>query len=65
MEDTLNISRITHLLNRLRDSCLEGLDGTWDCSTEEGREAFQYMSDDCEEIAAFLNIKLEEYQPND
>lgn len=27
----------------VKKSCEEGLDGTWDCSTEEGREAFNDM----------------------
>ncbi len=56
-----SLERITQTLERLRNSCLEGLDGTWDCSTDEGREAFQYMAEECEEVARLLDLKLEEY----
>jgi hypothetical protein len=52
------LDSIKKLLVGLRNSCLEGLDGTWDCSTDEGREGFEPMADDCEEIAKLLNIKL-------
>lgn len=52
------MERVKQLLLNLRDSCLEGLDGTWDCSTDEGREGFESMADDCEEIAKLLDLKL-------
>lgn len=52
------LDSIKKLLVDLRNSCLEGLDGTWDCSTDEGRESFEPMADNCEEIAKLLNIKL-------
>lgn len=48
-------------LTRLRNSCQQGLDGTWDCSTDEGREGFEPMIDSCEEIAEMLGIELPEY----
>jgi hypothetical protein len=60
--DTAKKEKIKELLQLVRDSCLEGEDGTWDCSTEEGREGFIYMSDDCEKIAELLGIELEPYQ---
>jgi len=60
--DTAKKEKIKELLQLVRDSCLEGEDGTWDCSTEEGREGFIYMSDDCEKIAKLLGIELEPYQ---
>ena len=49
---------ISEELETLRNSCLEGLDETWDCSTKEGREGFQPMADSCEKIAAILGIDL-------
>ena len=52
------LNSIKKLLVNLRNSCLEGLDGTWDCSDDEGRESFEPMADNCEEIAKLLNIKL-------
>ena len=51
------LNSIKKLLVNLRNSCLEGLDGTWDCS-DEGRESFEPMADSCEEIANILKIKL-------
>jgi hypothetical protein len=63
--DTAKKEKIKELLQLVRDSCLEGEDGTWDCSTEEGREGFIYMSDDCEKIAELLGIELEPYQKED
>ena len=48
-------------LTRLRNSCQEGLDGTWNCSTDEGRDSFEPMIDDCEEIAKMLGIELPDY----
>jgi hypothetical protein len=52
--------KITRRLETLRNSCLEGLDGTWDCSTDEGKEGFQAMADSADEIAQMLGIKLPE-----
>jgi hypothetical protein len=37
------MKRVFDLLNVLKMSCQEGLDGTWDCSTEEGKESFGDM----------------------
>jgi len=34
------------ILRRLRSSCLEGYDGRWDCTTDEGRESFLPMVDE-------------------
>ena len=52
------LNSIKKLLALLRNSCLEGLDGTWDCSGDEGRESFEPMVSCCEEIAKLLNIKF-------
>lgn len=59
--DNTTIEKIKELLTTLRDSCREGEDGTWDCSTDEGKECFLYMSDDCEKIAKLLGIELKPY----
>jgi hypothetical protein len=37
------MKRVFDLLGVLKMSCQEGLDGTWDCSTEEGKESFGDM----------------------
>ena len=57
----MNKNKLKKELETLRNSCLEGKDGTWDCSTEEGREAFEPMAEACERIAENLGIKLDEY----
>lgn len=54
--------RIKHKLEVLRNSCLEGLDGTWDCSTTEGKEAFEPMAESCKKIADILGIELNPYE---
>lgn len=35
-------------------SCEEGKDGTWDCSTDEGKEGFTAIADDLEDVKSFL-----------
>ena len=52
--------KITRRLETLRNSCLEGLDGTWDCSTDEGKDGFQAMANSVDEVARLLSIKLPE-----
>jgi hypothetical protein len=37
------MKRVFDLLTILKMSCQEGLDGDWDCSTQEGRESFGDM----------------------
>lgn len=37
------MKRVFDLLNVLKMSCEEGLDGSWDCTTEEGKESFGDM----------------------
>ena len=39
----INKGKAQRLLNVLKKSCKEGLDGTWDCATEEGKKAFDDM----------------------
>ena len=63
--DTMDVQRIKELLIVLRDSCYQGEDGTWDCSTDEGKESFIPMADSCEEIASLLGIELPEYVNED
>ena len=52
------LNSIKKLLTLLRNSCLEGLEGTWNCSDDEGRQGFEPMADNCEEIAKLRNIRL-------
>jgi len=49
--------QVEDLLFSVRNSCIEGLDGTWDCSTDEGRESFEPMADDLDEIKELLSSK--------
>lgn len=50
------------LLVALRNSCYEGEDGTWDCTTDEGRESFIPMAESCETIARLLKVEMPEYE---
>ena len=45
-------NRQLHKLRQIRNSCQEGMDGTWDCGTEEGKESFQPMIDDLNDVIA-------------
>lgn len=57
----MNKAQLKSHLESLRNSCLEGHDGTWDCSTKEGRESFLPMAEAVEKIAQHLGIKLNPY----
>lgn len=46
-------------LELLYNSCVEGFTGEWDCSTQEGKESFQPMTDGIQIIADRLGIELE------
>ena len=63
--DAKTKEKVKDLLTLLRNSCREGEDGSWDCSTDEGKEGFVVMGDDCEEIANLLGIELKPYEKND
>ena len=41
----------------LIDSCDEGYDGTWDSSTQEGREGFMAMRDGIVDLIKYFNVK--------
>lgn len=63
----MNISKeqkdkVAGILQTVRDSCYEGEDGTWDCSTDEGKEGFLAMAEQLESLAEMFEIKLKEYQ---
>ena len=49
---------IKEWLIALHKSCQEGYDGTWDCTTDEGRKGFEPMQMGVERIAQELGIKL-------
>ena len=61
----MDVQRIKELLIALRDSCYEGADGSWDCSTDVDKESFILMADDCEEIASLLGIELPEHEEDE
>jgi len=52
------MKRVFTLLTILKMSCQEGLDGQWDCSTEEGRESFGDMI----AVIELIENKLKENQ---
>jgi imidazole glycerol phosphate synthase subunit HisF len=52
------MKRVFDLLAVLKMSCNEGLNGTWDCTTEEGRESF----DDMITIIEWIEKELKENQ---
>jgi len=54
--------KITECITTLRDSCMEGHNGLWDCSSAEGKEGFLDMSDGLELLAKRLDITLDRYE---
>jgi len=62
MKKRPKITTMKSKLEILRNSCMEGLDGTWDCSTIERREGFESMVEVCKELAELLDIKLAPYK---
>lgn len=60
--DAKTKEKVKDLLTWVRNSCLEGEDGSWDCSTDEGKEGFIYMAENCEDIAKLLEIELDPYK---
>jgi hypothetical protein len=59
-----DLGKVKFLLTIVRNSCMEGLDGTWDCTTDEGKEGFLPMAEDIEKAARELGIDLPPYYPN-
>lgn len=56
------IEDIKDRLQSLRDSCYQGEDGSWDCSSDEGKEGFLAMAEALEEIANLIGVDLDEYR---
>ena len=54
-------SEITGHLQSVRDSCYEGIDGSW----EVNAEGFEAMAEAIEKVASLLGITLAEYQPDE
>jgi hypothetical protein len=50
---------IRDALQALRDSCLQGIDGSW----EVNDEGFQAMGEGIERVAKLLGIQLDDYKP--
>ena len=50
---------IKDYLEVLYNSCVEGQTGEWDCSTEDGKEAFKDMAFLIERVSGELEIELE------
>lgn len=57
MEVTKQNLTVEGLLRVLWESCDEGYNETWNCSTEEGREGFLDMQALIEEVADRLEIR--------
>ena len=47
--------RANELLESVIKSCEEGKDGTWDCTTDEGKEGFDDMASCLEMIKEYIN----------
>jgi ElaB/YqjD/DUF883 family membrane-anchored ribosome-binding protein len=50
----MNKEQILEKIKILHDSCEEGLDGSWDCSTDEGKESFIDMQDLLKEVKMYI-----------
>ena len=50
--------QLKEALVTLWKSCDEGFDGSWDCTTEEGKDGFIAMEDVIEEVMDLLGIKV-------
>lgn len=57
-----NMGRAKDILQAVRDSAIEGFDGSWNAFTEEGKDGFDHMATLLEELAEILNIKLDDYK---
>jgi len=53
-----HVQRIQSRLNTLLKCCREGRDGSWDCSTDEGKEGFDSMANLVTDIATLLDLDL-------
>lgn len=54
-------NRVQSIIQAVRDSALEGFDGSWNAFTEEGKDGFEHMATLLEELASILKIELKEY----
>lgn len=59
---TTEMGRAKDILQAVRDSAIEGFDGSWNAFTEEGKDGFDHMATLLEELAEILNIKLDDYK---
>lgn len=57
-----NMGRAKDILQAVRDSAIEGFDGSWNAFTEEGKDGFDHMATLLEELAEILSIKLDDYK---
>lgn len=55
------LAMIQEELQATRDSCLEGMDGSWEVN-DEGLAA---MTAGIEKVAGLLGIELDDYQPEE
>jgi hypothetical protein len=55
------LKKVREELQATRDSCLQGVDGSWEVNNE-GLEA---IASGIEEVAKLLGIELDDYQPEE
>jgi sialic acid synthase SpsE len=55
------LKKVREELQATRDSCLDGIDGSW----EVNEEGFLAMAQGIEEVAKLLGIQLDDYQPEE
>lgn len=60
-----SMGRAKDILQAVRDSAIEGFDGSWNAFTEDGKDGFDHMATLLEELAEILNIKLDDYKSQD
>ncbi len=61
-KNKLTEDEVKSMFVALINSCQEGLDGTWDCSTEEGRESFEPMYEDARALAKHFGVDISEIE---
>lgn len=42
----------------LMNSCVEGQTGEWNCSTDEGKQSFEYMWKDLQKLAYHFKVDV-------
>ena len=54
----MNKEEILGILDALKESCKEGIDGIWDCNTDEGKKSFIPMIEDLDLVIEFIKLQV-------